>query len=94
MNGASVYYRDLQRSGSMRDLEAQQFDKPVFYDGEGDSVTSTSFVQQAFTESMPNPNNVLRVAILDDPPRAIQYSMKIPEQRIERLTHGFTILAK
>ncbi len=83
MNGAPVYY---ETSEVVReDLQDKHFDKPVFIMmSEGDSVIDTSFVQQAFTESMPNPNNVLvwqGETTLDDP-RSVQYSMKIPDQRI------------
>ncbi len=74
---ASVYY---ETSEVVReDLQDKHFDKPVFIMmSEGDSVIDTNFVQQAFTESMPNPNNVLvwqgnhAPAIL-----AVQYSMKV-----------------
>ncbi|MEZ8580546.1 alpha/beta hydrolase [Vibrio splendidus] len=88
MNGASVYY---ETSEVVRDdLQDKHFDKPVFIMmSEGDSVIDTSFVQQAFTESMPNPNNVLiwqGETTLDDP-RAVQYSMKLPEQRISNGSH-------
>ena len=88
MNGASVYY---ETSEVVReDLQDKHFDKPVFIMmSEGDSVIDTRFVQQAFTESMPNPNNVLiwqGETTLDDP-RAVQYSMKIPEQRISNGSH-------
>ncbi|MEZ8317555.1 alpha/beta hydrolase [Vibrio splendidus] len=88
MNGASVYY---ETSEVVRDaLQNKHFDKPVFIMmSEGDSVIDTSYVQQAFTESMPTPNNVLiwqGETTLDDP-RAVQYSMKLPEQRISNGSH-------
>jgi esterase/lipase len=88
MNGASVYY---ETSEVVReDLQDKNFDKPVFIMmSEGDSVIDTSFIQQVFTESMPNPNNVLiwqGETTLEDS-RAIQYSMKIPEQRISNGSH-------
>ncbi|MEZ8266819.1 alpha/beta hydrolase [Vibrio cyclitrophicus] len=88
MNGASVYY---ETSEVVReDLQDKHFDKPVFIMmSEGDSVIDTKFVQQAFSRSMPNPNNVLiwlGEATLEDP-RAIQYSMKIPDQRISNGSH-------
>ncbi|WP_060981624.1 alpha/beta hydrolase [Vibrio splendidus] len=88
MNGASVYY---ETSEVVReDLQDKHFDKPVFIMmSEGDSVIDTNYVQQAFTESMPNPSNVLiwqGETTLNDP-RTIQYSMKLPEQRISNGSH-------
>ncbi|MEZ9337425.1 alpha/beta hydrolase [Vibrio splendidus] len=88
MNGASVYYQTSKVVRS--DLASQSFDKPVFIMmSEGDSVIDTNFVQQAFTDSMPNPNNVLvwqGETQLDDP-RSVQYSMKLPEHRISNGSH-------
>ncbi|TKE98198.1 alpha/beta fold hydrolase [Vibrio kanaloae] len=88
MNGAAVYY---ETSEAVREaIQKKHFDKPVFIMmSEGDSVIDTNFVQQAFIQSMPNPNNVLiwlGETTLEDP-RAIQYSMKIPEQRISNGSH-------
>ena len=88
MNGASVYY---ETSEVVReDLQDKHFDKPVFIMmSEGDSVIDTNYVQQAFTESMPNPSNVLiwqGETTLNDP-RTVQYSMKLPEQRISNGSH-------
>ena len=88
MNGASVYY---QTSEIVRnDLQNGQYDKPVFVlMSEGDSVIDTQYVENAFSQSMPNPSNVMiwqGEQELSDP-RAVRYSMKLPEQRISNGSH-------
>ena len=88
MNGASVYY---QTSEVVRnDLQQGQYDKPVFVlMSEGDSVIDTQYVESAFTQSMPNPSNVLIWQGEQDlsDPRSVRYSMKLPEQRISNGSH-------
>ncbi|MEF1281402.1 alpha/beta fold hydrolase [Vibrio fortis] len=53
------------------------------------SVIDTQYVENAFSQSMPNPSNVMiwqGEQELSDP-RAVRYSMKLPEQRISNGSH-------
>lgn len=88
MNGAVVYY---QTSETVRNQLAQtRFERPVFMImSESDSVISTDYAMNTFTNKMPNPGNVLvwqgETPLADQ--RAVRFSMRIPHLRISNGSH-------
>ncbi len=88
MNGAAVYY---QTSETVRNkLAESDFQRPVFMMmSESDSVINTQYALQVFTDKMAHPANRL-VWQGESPlsePRAVRFSMQLPEQRISNGSH-------
>lgn len=88
MNAASIYYQTSQQVRD--DLTQADYSKPVFMMiSEGETVIDTTYAQHTFNQVMTNPHNKLvwKGEVQPRDPRAISFSMDLPEQQISNGSH-------